>query len=189
MKDPTLLSRAVFWAAELHRDQWRDGETPLPYITHPLEVLALLRHVGQVTDMDMLCAAALHDAIEETHVTREEIAATISVGTADLVQELTRYEPSASETKSLSKSEIWNLRSKFLLEEIKTMSPRAQQIKLADRLSNLRGALQTKKGEKLKRYATQTERILQIVPESVNPALWQAIQEELSRNSESIKRI
>ncbi len=173
------LQEAVKWAAELHAGQWRDGDDPLPYITHPLEVLTMLRFVGGVTDVELLCAAALHDTVEECDITIKDVERRLGKRVASLLKEVTREEPTTERTKGLSSDEIWVLRSGMLLDEIKKMSRDAQQIKLADRLSNVRGALQTKKGKKLKRYMEQSEEILKIVKRDVNPGLWDAIKSEL----------
>jgi len=175
------LQAAIELAVRLHRDQERDGTNPLPYCTHPIEVLSHLRNVGEVTDEDLLCVAALHDVLEETDIDSAEIAKSFSERVATLVKELTRKEPTPEETKGLDKSAVWKLRAEMLLEEIRHMSPDAQQVKLADRLSNVREAKRTKSGPKLERYFWQTEEILKIVPKSVNPGLWKAIKAELAR--------
>ncbi len=172
------LQSAVLWAAQLHSGQWRDGDVPVPYVCHPLEVLTLLRYVGGVTDEDLLLAAVLHDILEETVATREEIEAAFGMEVAQLVSELTRSEPTQSDIAGLGKDEIWELRSSRLLAEIRSMSPRAQTVKLCDRLSNLRESAYTKRGKKRKRYVAQTWKILDIVPRSTNPALWDAVKAE-----------
>lgn len=169
------LESTIEFAMHAHRGQVRDGEVPLPYITHPLDVLANLRYTGEVTDPDMLCAAVLHDVVEESGVGFEEIEEKFGTGVRELVQELTRYEPTDEEREGLTKDEIWELRSKLLLEEIEQMSPRAQAIKLADRLSNLNEATRAKVGKKLDRYNKQTAKILKIIPKSANPGLWEAV--------------
>ena len=54
MAEPNL-ELAIEFAVQAHRSQFRDGDHPLPYITHPLDVLANLRYTGQVTDPAILC--------------------------------------------------------------------------------------------------------------------------------------
>lgn len=174
------LDTAIRFAAERHEGQWRDGESPMPYITHPVEVLLNLRHVGKVTDDAILVAAVLHDLLEETQTTEAEIHELFGEKVAFLVNELTRAEPLEIEIASLRKEEIFELRTQYLLGEIEDMCPEAQTVKLADRLSNLREAKLTRSEKKLKRYHTQTERILEIIPESINPALWRAVRAEIS---------
>jgi len=173
------LDRATVLAAQWHAGTERDGDHPLPYIVHPIEVLSNLRYVGRVIDEDLLCVAILHDVLEETSATPEAIEEAVGHRVRELVVELTRKEPSAEETDGMSKPEIWQLRSKMLLGEIEKMSPDAQQVKLADRLSNVQEAKRTKSKEKLERYLAQTKKILKIVDHSINPFLWDAIADEL----------
>ena len=142
-----------------------------------------LRHLGGEKDEDLLCAALLHDVVEESDADLGEIARATSGRTAALVEELTRREPSKEERSGLDKEAVWNLRSGMLLDEIRGMSPDAQKVKLADRLSNLREGKRTKSGPKWTRYAEQTEEILRIVPRQRNPGLWDAIREELDETA------
>ncbi len=174
--DQSNLQDAVRLATELHFGQWREGAGSLPYITHPIEVLTVLRFIGGVVDEDLLCVAALHDTVEETEVQLSDIKKRFGPRVANILKEVTREEPTEQQVAGMSKDEIWVLRSGMLLDEIKRMSPDAQRVKLADRLSNVRGAYQTKKGKKLKRYLDQTEQILKIVKREVNSGLWDAIE-------------
>jgi guanosine-3',5'-bis(diphosphate) 3'-pyrophosphohydrolase len=169
------LDDAIDFAAAKHRGQYRDGDVPLPYITHPLDVLANLRYTGEVTDIDMLVTAVLHDVIEECGVEPDEIERRFGRRARELVEELTRYEPTLAETAGMTPDERWELRSKLLLEEIEKMSPTAQAVKLADRLSNLNEARRVKNGKKLERYNRQTGKILKIIPRKANPGLWDAL--------------
>ena len=174
-----LLDKALLLASKLHAGQEREGEDPLPYITHPIEVLLALRHEGGVTDEDLLCAAALHDTVEESNADLRIILKETTEKTAALVGELTRREPTADERRGLDKEAVWRLRADMLLDEIRAMSPDAQRVKLADRLANVRDARRTKAGPKWGRYAWQTEEILRIVPRGRNPGLWDAVRREL----------
>ena len=175
----TLLSKAIRFAVDVHDGDYRDGEFGLPYSTHPIEVCSLLRYVGGVTDVEMLCAAALHDVLEETDVTTAELEIEFSFRIYLLVMELTRTEPTREEASMLSKDALWQHRTNLLLTDIAAMSEDAQAIKLADRLANFRQAKVTRNEEKLRRYERQTKKILEIIPKSVNPSLWKAIAGEL----------
>ena len=175
----TLLSKAIRFAVDVHDGDYRDGDFGLPYSTHPIEVCSLLRYIGGVTDVEILCAAALHDVLEETDVTSAELEIEFSFRIYLLVVELTRTEPSAEEASKLSKEALWQHRSNLLLVDISAMSVDAQIIKLADRLANFRQAKITRNEEKLRRYGRQTKKILEIIPKSVNPVLWKAIAAEL----------
>ena len=174
-----LLQKAIRYAAKLHEGQDRDGENALPYITHPIEVLGFLRKIGGVTDEEMLCAAVLHDVIEECGEKPKKLEEKFGKRVRDLVVELSRQEPSPEQIKDLDEAQIWQLRAEMLLEEIGKMGPEAQTIKLADRLSNVLDALRTKEGEKLERYLWQSRRILEIVPREVNPGLWESVKASL----------
>jgi guanosine-3',5'-bis(diphosphate) 3'-pyrophosphohydrolase len=170
-----LLQSAILFASTAHEGQWREGPDPMPYITHPLDVLEKLRDTGGVTEESMLIAAVLHDTLEECDVAASEISARFGEDVSSLVRELTRTEPSQKETSHLSKGEIWRLRADMLLAEVTQMSPRAKTIKLADRFSNLEEATRVKLGKKLERYIWQTERLLEAIPRETNPPLWDAV--------------
>lgn len=175
------LHKAVRWAAKLHKDQDREGDSPLPYITHPLEVLSNLRFIGGVTDEELLCASVLHDVVEECGTSLEKIEKKFGSRVRGLVKEVTRKEPTEEERAGKSEWEVWQLRSTMLLDEIRQMSPDAQRIKLADRLSNVEGAFRAKPRQKLERYLEQTEEILKIIPRKVSPGLWDEIRGRLDR--------
>jgi len=178
-QDRMVLQNAVEMATHAHLGMWREGESQLPYITHPMEVMTHLRYVGGVTDVDMLCAAALHDTVEVESLTLAKIEKVFGPRVRGLVNELTRAEPTADQVQNLTKDEIWKLRAHMLVDEISRMSADAQQIKLADRLANVRDARRTKSGKKLRRYFDQTRKILEVVPRVRNKGLWDAINEEL----------
>jgi guanosine-3',5'-bis(diphosphate) 3'-pyrophosphohydrolase len=177
------LHKAIRLAAKLHKHQDRDGQDPLPYISHPFEVMSNLRYLGGITDEDLLCAAMLHDTIEECGVEPKLIEEELGARVSSLVEGLTRKEPSQEVASSLSKDELWELRNRMLLSDIASMNPDEMTVKLADRLSNLRQALATRRGKKLQRYVLQSEEILKIIPESVNPPLWRTIRKTLDEYS------
>lgn len=174
------LHAAILFAAERHAAADLDGDDPLPYLLHPLEVLSALRHIGGVRDEDQLVAAVLHDTIEENAATGPEIAQRFGARAARIVRMLTREEPTGERIRGMDKDAIWLLRAEMLLTEIAAMPAEALPIKLADRLSNVREANRTKQGKKLERYRWQTREILRIVPREINPPLWDAIAAELA---------
>jgi GTP diphosphokinase / guanosine-3',5'-bis(diphosphate) 3'-diphosphatase len=175
------IDQAVEMAARWHHGERRDGDSALPYFTHPIEVLIQLRHIGQVTDEELWCAAVLHDVLEDSDATQEEIEFVAGQRVLDLVVELTRREPTEEERLTKSKDEIRKIRSDWLLEEISRMSRDAQTIKLADRLTNFREGTRSRTTEKMIRYAGQTKKILEIIPRTVNPPLWEALAQEVAR--------
>ena len=172
----TQLEIAIAFAAESHQGQFCDGEIPLPYIFHPVEVAANLRNIGGIVDEDMLIAAVLHDTIEHGGVSVQDLELLFGQRVAALVNGVTREEPLPAQTDGLGPDEIWSLRANMLLTEIATkMSDEHHVIKLADRLANLKEARRSKKGKKLKRYLTHTEAILRVIPKETNLPLWKAI--------------
>jgi len=173
------IERAISLAVRSHEGQVRDGDDGLPYVSHPFEVMMNLQFIGQITDEDLLCVAMLHDVVECGGATTAGIGADFGVRVRDLVVELTRKEPTPAEVSDLSKGQVWQLRSCWLLGEISAMSSDAQTVKLADRMSNLQEAFRVKRGRKLARYLAQTEAILEIIPRKRNPRLWQAIKDIL----------
>ena len=76
--DLRRLTKALLFAAEAHRNQRRKGAAQEPYLNHLIEVLDLVVQASDGTDMDMLLAALLHDVVEDTSTTYEDIAANFS---------------------------------------------------------------------------------------------------------------
>lgn len=124
-----LLSATRF-AAEKHGDQRRKGSSALPYINHPIEVAEHLARAGQVTDENILIAALLHDTIEDTETSPEEIEQEFGPTVLALVLE-------CSDDKSLEKAE----RKRLQILKASSKSDGAKQIKLADKTCNLRSIL------------------------------------------------
>jgi (p)ppGpp synthase/HD superfamily hydrolase len=89
MPDIALILRAADFAADKHRDQRRKGKLKRPYVNHCIEVASLLANVGRVVDDNVLVAALLHDTIEDTDTTRDEIASAFGLSIADIVMEVT----------------------------------------------------------------------------------------------------
>ncbi len=170
------LAKAIEYAVQMHAGTYRDGDQPLPYITHPIDVLNKLRFVGLVKDANLECAATLHDVVEDTEGTLEEIERQFGKPVADLVADMTRPEPTSDETEGLTDVEIYELRNQMFLDHISESSRGGQILKLADRLSNLEQAFLTRRQAKLKRYIEQSKQILAIIPRDVNPPLYDAIE-------------
>lgn len=121
----SLVLRAAVFAAYKHREQRRhDGCTP--YINHPLSVADVLSRVGNVRDADVLAAALLHDTIEDTETTADELRTTFGERILSLVLECT-------DDKSLPKSE----RKRLQVVNAPHKSPEAKTIKIADKISNM----------------------------------------------------
>ncbi|MGE0825773.1 MAG: HD domain-containing protein [Candidatus Binatia bacterium] len=127
-----VLLRALHFAADKHRDQRRKGEEGSPYINHLIEVAELLTHDGNVTDLVTLQAAILHDTLEDTQTTTEELEVRFGPEVRQVVEEVT-------DDKRLPKTE----RKRLQIEHAPGMSARAKTIKLADKISNILGIIQT----------------------------------------------
>ena len=127
--DMTLIDKAVEYAREKHKDQKRkDGS---PYIIHPLAVSALVAEMG--LDMDAILGALLHDCIEDTDASFDEISKLFGTTCAELVEgvtKLTRANFSSSE-----EAQMENLRKMFMAM---SKDIRVVLIKIADRLHNMR---------------------------------------------------
>jgi guanosine-3',5'-bis(diphosphate) 3'-pyrophosphohydrolase len=124
-----VLDAALF-AAQRHAGQKRKGQAGEPYINHLIEVAQLVSMALPDPDTNLAIAALLHDVIEDTGVTAAELVERFDQDVADLVTELT-------DDMSLPKPE----RRRLQLEHAPKMSIRAQTIKLADKISNLRSIL------------------------------------------------
>ena len=126
-QDMCMVLRAAFFSGEKHKDQRRRDASETPYINHPLEVAYILMEEGGVTDATTLAAALLHDTIEDTNTTREELAMVFGREVSDLVVELTDLKTTAPEDKKQKE-----------LDQAHRLSEKAKQIKLADKTANIR---------------------------------------------------
>ncbi len=121
-----LLLDAAHFAAERHRDQRRKGSDAAPYINHPLKVASILARHG-VDDTELLAAALLHDTVEDTETSIEEIETRFGARVAGIVAEVT-------DDKSLPKAE----RKRLQVEHAPHKSDDARRLKIADKICNLR---------------------------------------------------
>ncbi|MBL8067844.1 MAG: bifunctional (p)ppGpp synthetase/guanosine-3',5'-bis(diphosphate) 3'-pyrophosphohydrolase [Armatimonadetes bacterium] len=173
MSEFAQLTKALDFCVDAHRGQYRDGEAAVPYACHPVEVMLTMRHRAGVTDEEVLCAALLHDTVEDTQATLEDLQREFGPVVAGLVAEVTRIEPERE--PGMGKEEFWTLRTGLLLEEIGRMSRMARLIKLCDRLSNIVESERTRTGPKRDRYRRQTVWILQTIPRETHVGLWDAV--------------
>ena len=126
--DPLVaLVHAAAFASFKHRKQRRKDVEATPYINHPLALAEVLAREGGVRDPVVLVAALLHDTIEDTETTCEELVEQFGVEVADIVVEVT-------DDKSLPKAE----RKRRQVEHAPQLSARARLVKLADKICNLR---------------------------------------------------
>src|ERR1700752_4082398 len=122
-----LLLEALAFAAHKHRDQRRKDAEASPYINHPIALADVLINEGGVTDVEVLCAALLHDTVEDTATTHQELVDAFGSKIARIVREVT-------DDKSLPKAE----RKRLQVEHAAHISRAAKLVKLADKICNLR---------------------------------------------------
>jgi len=122
-----LLLKALAFAAHKHRDQRRKDAEASPYINHPIALADALVNEGGITDPEVLCAALLHDTVEDTDTTEAELADAFGARIARIVAEVT------DDTK-LPKED----RKRLQIEHAPHLSREAKLVKLADKLCNLR---------------------------------------------------
>ena len=125
-----LISEAAELAARRHNGMARKGRGNEPYINHLAEVANLLAAVTDGADAELVAAGWLHDTIEDTGTTRDELAEKFSVRVADLVVEVT-------DDMSLPKPE----RRQRQITDTPHKSPDAKLIKIADKISNIRARI------------------------------------------------
>jgi len=121
------LFDALAFAAHKHRAQRRKDKAASPYINHPIALADVLANEGGVVDPATLCAALLHDTIEDTRTSYRELRLAFGKEIADVVREVT-------DDKSLRKT----VRKRRQIEHAPHLSTRAKLVKLADKICNLR---------------------------------------------------
>jgi guanosine-3',5'-bis(diphosphate) 3'-pyrophosphohydrolase len=121
------LLEALAFAAHKHRDQRRKDPAASPYINHPIALADVLVNEGGVTDIEVLCAALLHDTLEDTATTLHELEDAFGPRVARIVAEVT-------DDQGLTKAE----RKRLQIEHAALLSPEAKLVKLADKICNLR---------------------------------------------------
>lgn len=121
------LVAAIAFAADKHRNQRRKDHEASPYINHPIALANVLANEAGVEDERVLLAAVLHDTIEDTETTEQELVLLFGKEVADIVMEVT-------DDKALSKAE----RKRLQIEHAPHISRRAKLVKLADKICNLR---------------------------------------------------
>ena len=118
---------AISFAADKHRNQRRKDIEASPYINHPIALANILANEAGIEDEKVLVAAILHDSIEDTETTTQELADLFGDDVTAIVLEVT-------DDKSLPKAE----RKRLQVEHAPTISRRAKLVKLADKICNLR---------------------------------------------------
>lgn len=156
MKNAHILIKAAWFAAEKHKNQRRKNVEASPYINHPIKVAGILSDAG-VEDEEVLAAALLHDTVEDTDTTPEELEENFSRRIRVMVEEL-------SDDKSLEKAE----RKRLQIEHAAGVSEGAALIKLGDKIANIEDIITfPPKGWDLQRrreYLDWAEKVVQNLP-------------------------
>lgn len=130
-KTLTLLDHAIIFATKAHSGMTRKG-TNVPYIVHPIEAAAIVS--GITDDEEIMAAAVLHDVLEDTEATREELLARFGRRITDLVM-----NESEDKRRGLPPELTWKTRKQETITFLETKADRdAKMLALADKLSNLR---------------------------------------------------
>jgi guanosine-3',5'-bis(diphosphate) 3'-pyrophosphohydrolase len=148
-----MVSEAAELAAHRHNGMARKGRGNEPYINHLAEVANLLSAATDGADAELVAAGWLHDSIEDTETTREELAQKFSERVASLVVECT-------DDMSLPKAE----RRRRQVIDAPHKSPGAKLIKIADKISNIRARIHSDPSAEeladLKDYADWAEQVV-----------------------------
>ncbi len=118
--------KALKFASVKHKDQKRKGACPPPYINHPIEVMQVLWEHGAVRDTNILMGALLHDTIEDTATSQQEIEQLFGKEVLQIVKEVTN-------PKYLSRQAV----KQKQIDDAPHKSPEAKQLKLADLICNI----------------------------------------------------
>ena len=128
--DLCRLIKATAFAASKHRNQRRKDAEASPYINHPIALADLLANEAGILDPTVLCAAILHDTIEDTETTADELSHHFGDHISTIVMEV-----------SDDKSQPRAVRKARQITGARQASPEAKLVKLADKISNLRDLL------------------------------------------------
>jgi guanosine-3',5'-bis(diphosphate) 3'-pyrophosphohydrolase len=121
------LLKALSFAAHKHRDQRRKDVEASPYINHPIALANILCNEGHITDINVICAALLHDTVEDTDTSPGELKREFGEAIGNIVMEVT-------DDKTQNKAE----RKQCQIDHAAHICEAAKLVKLADKISNLR---------------------------------------------------
>ena len=128
--DTSILDRAIVFAVNAHQGTERRGKG-FPYIVHPLEAVEIV--ATMTTDQELLAAAVLHDTVEDTDVTLDDIRHEFGERVAKLVE-----EESDVFIDGVSEADSWHERKQAAIDRLAQASRDAKMVALGDKLSNAR---------------------------------------------------
>ena len=174
----TLILKAAHFAAEKHRDQRRKDKHASPYIIHPISVALAITQIGGVDDPEILAAALLHDTLEDTETTPEELE-------AEFGKKVCEYVLDVSDDKTLPKDE----RKRRQIEHAKKISKGAALIKLGDKISNVTDVINNPPEDwdinRRKEYLDWAEKVIENCPK-VNDRMENKFQEIIKQGRETL---
>ena len=141
--DTRLLDRAIVFAVKAHAGTERRGKG-FPYIVHPMEAMEIV--ATMTPDQEPLAAAALHDTVEDTDVTLDQIRAEFGDRIASLVA-----AESDDVVEGVSEQDSWRARKQAAIDRLARASREAKMVALGDKLSNMRAIARD--------YATQGDKL------------------------------
>lgn len=127
--DSDLLDRAICFAVKAHANTERKGKG-FPYIVHPLEAVVIVSTI--TSDQELLAAAALHDTLEDTDTTYEQLEQEFGKRVADLVAHESDVKLEGG------RSATWHLRKQLAIEHLAKAPMDAKIVAMGDKLSNMR---------------------------------------------------
>ena len=127
--DTSLLDRAITFAVKAHQGMERKGKG-FPYIVHPMEAVCIV--ATMTNDQELLAAAALHDVIEDTDTTADDLKKEFGERVAMLV------EAESDDKTGGSKAETWHQRKQDTLDRLRNADLDIKIVALGDKLSNMR---------------------------------------------------
>ena len=128
--DTTLLDKAIVFAVKAHHDTERRGKG-FPYIVHPMEAVSIV--ATMTSDPELLAAAVLHDVVEDTPVTLDDLRRTFGERVAALVD-----QDSDKPDGARSEAEGWRDRKQAAIDRIAAAPYDAKVVAMGDKLSNMR---------------------------------------------------
>ena len=174
----TLILKAAHFSAQKHSTQRRKDEDESPYINHPISVALAIAQIGGVDDPEILAAALLHDTLEDTETTPEELE-------AEFGKKVCEYVLDVTDDKTLPKDE----RKSRQIEHAKKISKGAALIKLGDKISNVTDVTNNPPADwdinRRKQYLDWAEKVIENCPK-VNDRMENKFQEIIKQGRESL---
>ena len=174
----TLILKAAHFSAQKHSTQRRKDENESPYINHPISVALAIAQIGGVDDPEILAAALLHDTLEDTETTPEELE-------DEFGKKVCEYVLDVTDDKTLPKDE----RKRRQIEHAKKISNGAALIKLGDKISNVTDVINNPPEDwdnnRRKEYLDWAEKVIENCPK-VNDKMENKFQEIIKQGREAL---